>query len=194
MGVHLEVELKIIVGLGNPGEKYAGTKHNIGFEIINQFAKKNGIIKYKSKFQGIVAEINLYGEKVLLLKPLTYMNLSGNSVIEVTKFYKIDPSEDLIVIYDDMDLPVGKLRVRAKGSSGGHNGIKSIISHVGKDFIRIKCGVGKAINKENVIGHVLGGFNKEDSKIIDEMRENACELLDDFVRADDLEKVMRKYN
>lgn len=130
--------MKLVVGLGNPGDKYAKTRHNIGFEVINKLQKDLNIIGEKDKFQGLLSEKNIDGEKVLFLKPQTFMNLSGNSIAAVINFYKIDVKNDMIVIYDDMDLPVGKLRVKEKGSSGGHNGIKSIISHLGDEFLRIK--------------------------------------------------------
>ncbi|MEG1364678.1 MAG: aminoacyl-tRNA hydrolase [Cetobacterium sp.] len=143
--------MKLIVGLGNPGREYERTRHNVGFEIIDDIAKQISVTGFKEKYQGLLAEGNLGGEKVLLLKPQTYMNLSGNSVAQVVKFYKIDPVTEMIVIFDDMDLPLGKIRVKEKGSAGGHNGIKSIISHLGQDFMRIKCGIGKAKTKdENV--------------------------------------------
>ncbi len=123
--------MKLVVGLGNPGDKYAKTRHNIGFEVINRLQKDLNIVGEKDKFQGFLSEKNIDGEKVLFLKPQTFMNLSGNSIAAVVNFYKIDAKNDMIVIYDDMDLPVGKMRVKEKGSSGGHNGIKSIISHLG---------------------------------------------------------------
>ena len=141
--------MKLIVGLGNPGNKYEKTRHNIGFEVISKLQEELNIVGEKDKFQGLLSEKNIDGEKVLFLKPQTFMNLSGNSIIEVINFYKLNPKTDLVVIYDDMDLPVGKLRVKEKGSSGGHNGIKSIISHLGDEFLRIKCGIGKP--KDNTV-------------------------------------------
>ena len=154
--------MKLVVGLGNPGDKYAKTRHNIGFEVINKLQKDLNIIGEKDKFQGLLSEKNIDGEKVLFLKPQTFMNLSGNSIAAVINFYKIDVKNDMIVIYDDMDLPVGKLRVKEKGSSGGHNGIKSIISHLGDEFLRIKCGIGKS--KDDTIDFVLVSLIKVNKK------------------------------
>ncbi len=133
--------MKVVIGLGNPGKEYASTRHNIGFMAVDKMREKYGLDE-KVKFQALISEKVIKGEKIIFLKPQTFMNLSGNSVIEIINFYKLDPKEDIIVVYDDMDLPFGQLRVKDKGSSGGHNGIKSIISHIGDNFIRIKCGIG----------------------------------------------------
>lgn len=186
--------MKLIVGLGNPGDKYAHTRHNVGFDAIDYIAKENSITGFRDKFSGLLAEGNIGGERVLLLKPQTYMNLSGNSIIQVLNFYKIDPKEDMIVIYDDMDLPVGKLRIKEKGSAGGHNGIKSIISHVGEQFLRVKCGIGKAVSREENINFVLGRFTKEEQENVDVMIENACSATKDMVKNTNIERIMQKYN
>ena len=184
--------MKLIVGLGNPGDKYAKTRHNIGFEVINKLQKDLNIIGEKDKFQGLLSEKNIDGEKVLFLKPQTFMNLSGNSIAAVINFYKIDAKNEMIVIYDDMDLPVGKLRVKEKGSSGGHNGIKSIISHLGDEFLRIKCGIGKS--KDDTIDFVLGQFDKSEQETVDKMIENASNCALDLVRDVELGRIMQKYN
>lgn len=184
--------MKLVVGLGNPGDKYAKTRHNIGFEVINKLQKDLNIIGEKDKFQGLLSEKNIDGEKVLFLKPQTFMNLSGNSIAAVVNFYKIDAKNDMIVIYDDMDLPVGKLRVKEKGSSGGHNGIKSIISHLGDEFLRIKCGIGKS--KDDTIDFVLGQFDKSEQEIVDKMLENASDCVLDLIRDIELGRIMQKYN
>ncbi|MEJ6465368.1 aminoacyl-tRNA hydrolase [Fusobacterium ulcerans] len=184
--------MKLVVGLGNPGDKYAKTRHNIGFEVINKLQKDLNIIGEKDKFQGLLSEKNIDGEKVLFLKPQTFMNLSGNSIAAVINFYKIDAKNDMIVIYDDMDLPVGKLRVKEKGSSGGHNGIKSIISHLGDEFLRIKCGIGKS--KDDTIDFVLGQFDKSEQEIVDKMIESASNCALDLVRDVELGRIMQKYN
>ena len=153
----------LIVGLGNPGKEYDGTRHNIGFEVINFIANKYNIDVNRSKFKGVIGEGFIGNEKVILLKPTTYMNLSGESIREVINFYKIDDS-GIIIIYDDISLEVGKLRIREKGSAGGHNGIKSIIAHLGGDvFPRIKIGVGQP--KGDLVSHVLGRFNKEEEEL-----------------------------
>lgn len=184
--------MKLIVGLGNPGSKYEKTRHNIGFEVINSLQKDLGITNEKEKFQGLISEKNIDGEKVLFLKPQTFMNLSGNSIIEVINFYKLNPKTDLVVIYDDMDLPVGKLRVKEKGSSGGHNGIKSIISHLGDEFLRIKCGIGKP--KDNTIDFVLGQFSKSEQEEVTLMIDNASKCACDIIKDVELSKIMQKYN
>lgn len=184
--------MKLVVGLGNPGDKYAKTRHNIGFEVINKLQKDLNIIGEKDKFQGLLSEKNIDGEKVLFLKPQTFMNLSGNSIAAVINFYKIDAKNDMIVIYDDMDLPVGKLRVKEKGSSGGHNGIKSVISHLGDEFLRIKCGIGKS--KDDTIDFVLGQFDKSEQETVDKMIESASNCALDLVRDVELGRIMQKYN
>lgn len=186
--------MKLIVGLGNPGREYENTRHNIGFTIIDRFAKENSFSEFKDKFQGLISEKNINGEKVLLLKPQTYMNLSGNSIVQVVNFYKINPKEDLIVIYDDMDLELGRIRVKPKGSSGGHNGIKSIISCVGEEFLRIKCGIGKIQNKAETVNFVLGRFRKEEEELVEEMIKKDFNIIDDILNKVKLDNLMQKYN
>ena len=168
----------LIVGLGNPGREYDGTRHNIGFEAIDYISSKNNIDINKSKFKGMFGEGFIKGQKVILLKPTTYMNLSGESIREVINFYKIDNNK-IIVIYDDISLEIGKLRIREKGSAGVHNGIKSIIANMGTDvFPRIKIGVGQP--KGDLVSHVLGRFNKdeeEDLKEVIEASNKATEII-----------------
>ncbi|MGL6064418.1 MAG: aminoacyl-tRNA hydrolase [Fusobacteriaceae bacterium] len=185
--------MKLIVGLGNPGKKYEKTRHNIGFSIVEDLGKELGVKDYKDKFQGHVAEINYNGEKVLILKPQTYMNLSGESVISIMNFYKLT-FEDIIVVYDDMDLPLGKLRIKDKGSSGGHNGIKSIISYIGENFLRLKCGIGKPIQKDANINFVTSSFTKEEQSLVNEMSNLSVLCLIDLLKEISLEKIMQKYN
>jgi PTH1 family peptidyl-tRNA hydrolase len=135
--------MKIIAGLGNPTREYEGTRHNIGFSVIDRLADQYNIGMTEKKFKAVYGKGMIAGEKVVLLKPQTYMNLSGESILEAVNFYKCDPEEDLIVIYDDIDLDVGRLRIRGKGSAGGHNGVKNIIEHLGtQTFPRIRVGVG----------------------------------------------------
>lgn len=149
---------KMIVGLGNPGEKYHETKHNIGFMVLDRWAKQENVTFNKSKHQGLYAEIFVGGEKVILVKPQTFMNLSGQCVKPLMDYFKI-AIEDVVIIYDDMDLPIGKIRLRQKGSAGGHNGVKSIIQHFGtQTFNRVKIGVGRPFEFETVIQHVLSKF------------------------------------
>lgn len=186
--------MKLIVGLGNPGREYDKTRHNIGFDVIDMLAEDLGVTNFREKFQGLVGEATIDDEKVFLLKPQTYMNLSGNSIKEVVSFYKLDPAEDLIVIYDDMDLPLGQLRIKVKGSAGGHNGIKSIISHLGGDFFRIKCGIGKAKRREETVNFVLGGFSKEEMKEIEPLMDDAVKASKSLVTAKNIDRVIQKFN
>ncbi len=159
----------LVVGLGNPGDEYRHTRHNVGFDVIDLMASKYNVSVNRIKFKGVYGEINISCEKVILLKPSTYMNLSGESVREAASFYKI-PNENIIIIYDDISLDVGKLRIRSKGSAGGHNGIKSIISNMSSDiFPRIKIGVGQP--EKSLIPHVLGRFSKEDRVLVEKTFE-----------------------
>ena len=154
----------LIVGLGNPGKEYEGTRHNIGFEAVDYIADKYNIELNRIKFKGIFGEGMINGKKVILLKPTTYMNLSGESIREVVNFYKIS-NEEIIVIYDDISLEVGRLRIREKGSHGGHNGIMSIIANLSSDvFQRVKIGVGGP--KGDLVSHVLGKFSNSEIEIL----------------------------
>ena len=184
--------MKVVIGLGNPGKKYEKTRHNIGFIAVDNLRKKMNISDEREKFQALVSEKNIDGEKVIFLKPQTFMNLSGNSVIEIVNFYKLDPKKDIIVIYDDMDLSFGDIRIREKGSSGGHNGIKSIISHIGEEFIRIKCGIGA--KEKDAVEHVLGEFNQTEQKDLDEILEKINNCIIDILTVQNLERTMQKYN
>ena len=184
--------MKVVIGLGNPGKKYEKTRHNIGFIAIDNLRKKMNISDEREKFQALVSEKNIDGEKVIFLKPQTFMNLSGNSVIEIVNFYKLDPKKDIIVIYDDMDLSFGDIRIREKGSSGGHNGIKSIISHIGEEFIRIKCGIGA--KERDAVEHVLGEFNQTEQKDLDEILEKINNCVIEMLSVQNLDRIMQKYN
>ena len=184
--------MKVVIGLGNPGKKYEKTRHNIGFIAVDNLRKKMNISDEREKFQALVSEKNIDGEKVIFLKPQTFMNLSGNSVIEIVNFYKLDPKKDIIVIYDDMDLSFGDIRIREKGSSGGHNGIKSIISHIGEEFIRIKCGIGA--KEKDAVEHVLGEFNQTEQKDLDEILEKINNCIIEMLSVQNLDRIMQKYN
>ena len=184
--------MKVVIGLGNPGKKYEKTRHNIGFIAIDNLRKKLNVNDEREKFQALVSEKNIDGEKVIFLKPQTFMNLSGNSVIEIVNFYKLDPKKDIIVIYDDMDLSFGDIRIREKGSSGGHNGIKSIISHIGEEFIRIKCGIGA--KEKDAVEHVLGEFNQTEQKDLDEILEKINNCVIEMLSVQNLDRIMQKYN
>lgn len=181
----------LIVGLGNPGDQYKNTRHNVGFDIIDLIAEKYNISLSRVKFKGIYGEANIRGEKVILLKPQTYMNLSGESVRGICDFFKID-SENIIVIYDDISLEIGKLRIRNKGSAGGHNGIKNIITQLSTDvFPRIKVGVGQP--KHDLVNHVLGKFDKEDREKVEKVfgaTINTVECILEY----SVEVAMNKFN
>ena len=181
----------LIVGLGNPGREYENTRHNIGFDAIDVIADKYNIEVSRIKFKGVYGEGFIGGEKVILLKPTTYMNLSGESIREVMDFYKLS-YEDLLVIYDDVSLDVGRLRIREKGSAGGHNGIKSIIANIGTDvFSRIKVGVGKP--QGDLVKHVLGTFSKEDRQYLDKVLDVTAMAAETIIK-EDAKEAMNKYN
>ena len=168
----------IIVGLGNPDRKYQGTRHNIGFDVVDAFAKRFSIDVINKKFNALVGTGVAEGHKVVLVKPQTYMNLSGESVRRVLDFYKVDETQKLIVISDDISLDVGRLRIRKKGSAGGHNGLKNIILHLGHDnFHRIKVGVGEKPTGYDLADYVLGHFSKEEQKVMEETAKRAVEAL-----------------
>ena len=184
----------IIAGLGNPGKKYEGTRHNIGWQVVDELADKHRIRIMESRFKGLVGKGVIGGEKVLLLKPLTYMNLSGESIGEAVRFYKIDETSRLIVVSDDISLDVGQLRMRKKGSAGGHNGLKNIISHLGsEEFMRIRIGVGDKPAGSDLVDYVLGSFSKEEKKILDETKRNAVLAIETII-SDGIDKAMNLYN
>lgn len=172
--------MHVIAGLGNPGSRYAGNRHNIGFMAADAIARANGFSGWSKKFKAEIAEGELAGEKVLLMKPQTFMNLSGEAVGEALRFYKLDPSQ-LTVIYDELDLAPGKARIKVGGGNGGHNGIKSLDAHIGKDYRRVRLGIGHPGVKEMVTGHVLGDFAKADrvwlDPLLDAIADNAAMLV-----------------
>lgn len=184
----------LIVGLGNPGGKYEFTRHNAGFLCLDLLADKEGAKINKIKHKGLLGEAVIAGHRCLLLKPQTFMNNSGESVREVTAFYKIPP-EHVLVIFDDISLPCGKLRIRRKGSDGGHNGIKSIAAHLGSNaFPRIKLGVGEKPNPEwDLADWVLSNFKKDELVALREASDKACDAVTKIV-ADDIEQAMGLYN
>ena len=172
----------IIVGLGNPGRKYAGTRHNIGFNVITRLCDDYNISMNINKHKAICGAGFIAGKKVLLAMPQTYMNLSGESVRQLVDFYKIDVENELIIVYDDISLDVGRMRIRAKGSAGGHNGMKSIISHLGTDvFARIKMGVGGKPEGWDLCDHVLGRFDDKDNAVMRDMLAEASDACRDYV-------------
>ena len=181
----------LIVGLGNPGKEYDGTRHNIGFAAVDYIADKYNIELNRIKFKGVFGEVFINGKKVILLKPTTNMNLSGESIREVINFYKIS-NEEVIVIYDDISLEVGRLRIREKGSHGGHNGIKSIIANLGTDvFPRVKIGLGAP--KGNLVSHVLGKFSEDEIEILRETIKASSDAVSIMLKSDTKE-AMNKFN
>ena len=184
----------IVVFLGNPGSKYVGTRHNVGFMTADKCEKATGAKINRSRFKALTDRIKLGGEDVLLMKPQTYMNLSGDAVAEAASFYKV-PAERIIVISDDVSLPVGKLRIRAKGSAGGHNGLKSIIARLGSDaFPRIKMGVGAPPHPDyDMADWVLGSFKNQDAVDIDAAAKRAWEAVVAII-AEGVEKSQSRFN
>ncbi len=184
----------IIAGLGNPGRKYTGTRHNMGFEALDAVAAKYDIDIKKSKFNALYGEGTIEGEKVVLIKPQTFMNLSGDAIREFKNWYKVDNSQ-IIIIYDDVSLPVGKMRIRKKGSAGGHNGMKSIIYQLNSDeFPRIKLGVGSPENLEfDLADYVLGKFSKNETKVLVQTAINTADAVGEIIK-NGCEKAMSKFN
>lgn len=168
--------MQIFAGLGNPGGKYAGNRHNIGFMAVDAIHRRHNFSPWSKKFKAEISEGELGGERVLLIKPQTYMNLSGESVGEAMRFYKLEP-KDIVAIYDELDLPPGKARIKTAGGHGGHNGIKSLDAHCGKDYRRLRLGIGHPGAKELVHNHVLGDFAKADNvwltPLLDALADNA---------------------
>ena len=185
--------MKIIAGLGNPGQKYDKTKHNTGFMTMDHYLDEKGLSLDKDKFEGLWTKQKINGEDVILLEPQTYMNESGRSVSQVANFFKVDP-EDILIIQDDMDTPIGKIRIRANGKSGGHNGIKSIIRDLGTEkFNRLKIGIRHPKNA-TVVSWVLTPFNDEQQKLMDDAFDTSVKIIDDFIAGRDSQYLMNKYN
>ena len=184
----------VIVGLGNPGREYQNTRHNIGFDVIDALADVAGISVIERKHKAIIGKGVLDGQRVILVKPQTYMNLSGESVREVIDYYKLDATQDLILISDDTSLDVGNIRVRKKGSAGGHNGLKNIIAHLGHDtFMRVKMGVGEKPKGYDLADYVLGHFSSGERKLMDEAAKTATEAIR-MMMAGDVDKAMNQFN
>lgn len=184
----------IIVGLGNPGRQYENTRHNVGFRCIDKLAEKYNISVLECKHRAIIGKGYIEGQKVILAKPQTFMNLSGESVRDILQYYKVEPDTELIVIYDDISLAVGALRIRKKGSAGGHNGIKNIIAQTGTDvFKRIKVGVGEKPAGFDLADYVLGHFTSSENKEIDAALEKAVEAVSLLVQ-EEVDMAMNRFN
>lgn len=184
----------LIIGLGNPTAQYQGTRHNVGFDVIDMLADKYNISIDGRKNKAFVGKGVIYGQKVILVKPQTYMNLSGESVRGLVDFYKLDPTSEILVVYDDVSLDVGQMRIRIKGSAGGHNGIKSIISHLGtQEFMRIKVGVGEKPKGYDLADYVLGHFTKDEQVAMKEGYERVQIAVENIVM-DEVDKAMNQFN
>lgn len=185
--------IKIVVGLGNPTDKYKNTRHNVGFMVLDELSRDIGFdFVVSDKFKGLVAEKVINDEKVYFLKPLTYMNLSGESVGALSKYFKIEP-EEILVIHDEMNIPFGKLKLRHDGSAGGHNGISSIINHLGTNkFPRLKVGIDRNKNQDTV-SYVLGSFKLEEKEVLDEFINKAVKSVS-LVLAKGVSKAMNEVN
>lgn len=185
--------MKLLAGLGNPGPQYRDTRHNAGFLVVDALARRREVDSWREAFRALVARTTFSGEAVLLVKPLTFMNLSGESVAAVAGFYKIEPA-DLLVIVDEAALPLGRLRARREGSAGGHNGLKSIIQHLGTTaFPRLRIGVGRGEERRDLSDHVLGRFDASEREEISAAVLRAAEAAEMFV-SDGIERVMNAFN
>ena len=184
----------IIVGLGNPGKEYDNTRHNIGFDVVDRLADRENIAVLEKKHKAVIGKGYVAGKKCILAKPQTFMNLSGESVRELVDYYKADPERELLVISDDVSLEPGQLRVRKKGSAGGHNGLKNIIARLGtENFIRIRIGVGEKPKGYDLADYVLGHFSKDERSTMDEAAERASEAIR-MIIMQDAEAAMNAFN
>ena len=185
----------LIAGLGNPGSKYDQTRHNVGFQVLDRLAERNGISVNHKKFKAIAGKGMIDGQKVILIKPQTFMNLSGESIREFVDYYDLDPRTELIVICDDINLSEGRLRIRTKGSAGGHNGLKNIISHLGGslEFTRVRVGVGGKPEGRDLADYVLGQFSGDDRKLMEKAEERAAQAIEALL-TEPVERVMDEYN
>lgn len=185
--------MKLVIGLGNPGSKYAGTRHNVGFDVVAELARRHGSGSPQNKFQADYQDVLIHSEKVLLIAPLTYMNLSGEAVWQFVRFYRTEP-EDMVVICDDLNLPVGRIRWRSSGSAGGQKGLVNIIQHLGhQDFPRLRIGIGRPPGKTDVTPWVLGRFFDEDKETIELAAQRAADSVEKWINSG-IEDVMAEFN
>lgn len=188
--------MKLIIGLGNPGREYSGTRHNVGFAVLGAFARRHGINFNKRSCRSKIGEGRLGDIPVALAKPQTYMNLSGEAVSALLRRYRLKP-DDIIIVYDDLDLPVGRIRMRTDGSAGGHNGLKSIIAALGTNkFLRLKVGIGRPkneIDQKEVVDHVLSGFDKNEQQTVSDAVDRAVEAVEMLI-SENPEAVMNRFN
>ena len=187
--------MKAIVGLGNPGEKYRGTRHNIGFAVVDEIARRAGAGFETAPADALVAKVRPAGggpPRLLLGKPMTFMNASGQAVGELLRYFKIEQS-DLLVVVDDVQLPLARLRARVRGSAGGHNGLKSIIEHLGQEFSRLRVGVGRGTTERDLSDHVLARFDRDEEAEVERMTARAADAAEMFI-ASGIEAVMNEFN
>ena len=183
----------LIVGLGNPEDKYSNTRHNMGFDVINELSKECDIKVSKTKFEAFYGMGEIGSKKVILIKPQTFMNLSGESIIKFKKFYKIS-NKNIIIVYDDIDLKLGDIRIKAKGGAGTHNGMKSVVENLSsEDFIRIRIGIGTPENKEDMINYVIGKVPKREREILDESIKKAKKSILEILEIG-IDSAMNKFN
>lgn len=184
----------LIAGLGNQGRDYVNTRHNIGFDVIDVIAAQEHISVTEKKHRALIGKGIIAGQKVILIKPQTFMNLSGESIRSLLDYYKADETQELLVISDDISLPVGQIRIRKKGSAGGHNGLKNIIAHLGHDaFLRIKMGVGEKPSGYDLVDYVLGHFDKNDRELMDQAAEKAADAIR-VILSEGTDAAMNLYN
>jgi PTH1 family peptidyl-tRNA hydrolase len=184
--------VKVIVGLGNPGAPYRGTRHNVGFAVADEIARRAAVAFDTSPADALIARWRRSDEAVLLAKPLTFMNNSGQAIGDLTRYFKVDVG-DVLVIVDEIQLPLGKLRARARGSAGGHNGLKSVIAHLGDQFARLRLGVGRGDQRRDLADHVLARFDKDEAPEAERMIARAADAAETFI-ASGIEAVMNGYN
>jgi PTH1 family peptidyl-tRNA hydrolase len=188
----VKLPVKLIVGLGNPGAQYKGTRHNIGFAVIDEIARRAAVGFESAPAEAVIAKWRRPEGGVLLAKPLTFMNLSGQAVGEIARYFKVDVPDVLIVV-DEVQLPLGKLRARARGSAGGHNGLKSVIAHLGDDFSRLRIGVGRGEQQRDLADHVLSRFEKDEAAEVERMTTRAADAAEMFITSG-IEAVMNAFN
>jgi PTH1 family peptidyl-tRNA hydrolase len=184
--------VKLIVGLGNPGAQYKGTRHNIGFAVIDEIARRASVGFESAPAEAVIAKWRRPDGVALMAKPLTFMNLSGQAVGEIVRYFKIDAA-DLLIVVDEAQLPLGRLRARARGSAGGHNGLKSVIAHLGDEFPRLRIGVGRGEQQRDLADHVLSRFEKDEAAEVERMTARAADAAEMFITSG-IEAVMNAYN
>jgi PTH1 family peptidyl-tRNA hydrolase len=182
----------MVAGLGNPGAQYKGTRHNAGFAVIDELARRGSVTFESAPAEALIAKWRRSDETVLLVKPLTFMNLSGQAIGELQRYFKIDLG-DLLIVVDEVQLPLGKLRARARGSAGGHNGLKSVIAHLGDEFSRLRVGVGRGEGQRNLADHVLSRFEKDEAAEVERMTARAADAAEMFITSG-IGAVMNTFN